>query len=188
MDILAIVMVALLAGAVLHLYLQLRHYQRIDYSALIQQEDIERQATLRLARMEDLLSRLLSEEQRRREEMASALGEVRSVSFTLRNEMQRFEELSRLHSSPPPLDEQGDRRPQSPSTRQVQPAAELRPEPRRERPVTAPSFPSAVVSRSAALAAANAGSAGDERQLARELGLSSHAVELIEALKKLRSA
>jgi hypothetical protein len=67
-------MVALLAGALLYLWLQLRHYQRIDYSYLISQEERERQTLGRLASLEQLVGDLSAFDRLHRADLAEMLS------------------------------------------------------------------------------------------------------------------
>jgi len=67
-------MVALLAGAVLYLWLQLRYYQRVDYGFLIKQDERERQTLARLAALEQLVSDLSDYDRLHRADLAEMLS------------------------------------------------------------------------------------------------------------------
>jgi hypothetical protein len=94
MDGLVITLLAILGGAVLHLYLQLRKYQRLDYSALITQDERERQAADRLQRLEALIARQLDEREQQRDHTAEALKEVRIATKQLREQFDGFREMA----------------------------------------------------------------------------------------------
>lgn len=72
-----LVCLALLAGAVLYLLTSRRHYQRIDYSRLIAEENWEKRLKARLDRLEQLLTDLAEYDRRRREELDSFAAEAR---------------------------------------------------------------------------------------------------------------
>lgn len=68
------VMVAVLAGVVIHLWLQLRHYQRVDYVHLVEQEEREGRTKSRLSALEGLVSDLTAYDAIRRAELAEMLS------------------------------------------------------------------------------------------------------------------
>lgn len=74
MEALTSVMVAVLAGVVIHLWLQLRHYQRVDYAFLVDQEERERRTASRLKALEALVTDLTQYDALRRAELAELLS------------------------------------------------------------------------------------------------------------------
>ncbi len=205
MDIVLLAMLALVTGALVFLFAEQRKFQRANPIEVLRQEDQERRNALRLERLEDLLGRLVEQERRKREETASALSEVRSAAFKLRQEI---EELKRTTSNVPLLS--------SPEVKAVPVAG-----PNTESPapvskaaavqnVTSENtldkddedfyLPPVPASRTQAqphhlpesgraAAAGNLIQQGlDQQSVARQLGMSSHAVELINSLRGLKTA
>jgi len=74
---LVLLILALLAGAVLYLLASRRHYQRIDYSRLVEQDVEREQLTARLKRLEQLISDLAEYDRRRRSELEAFARETR---------------------------------------------------------------------------------------------------------------
>ena len=72
-----LVCLALLAGAVLYLLASRRHYQRVDYARLIDEEHWEKRLKARLDRLEQLLTDLADYDRRRREELDTFAAEAR---------------------------------------------------------------------------------------------------------------
>lgn len=101
---LTLVFLALLAGVVAYLALNLRHYQRVDYGNLVEQEQLKHQLESRIAHLEQLITRLAELEQIRRAELDSMLDQAKT---DLRTEVQQAREqiLSEVLEHPATLDE-----------------------------------------------------------------------------------
>jgi hypothetical protein len=70
---LLLVILAVLAGAVLHLFLNQRNFQRVDYARLLDQEERHHVEQTRQAQLEQLVGDLARLEQRRRHELESLI-------------------------------------------------------------------------------------------------------------------
>lgn len=66
---LSLLFTALLGGAVVYLFSNQRHFQRVDYQQLINSEERERQQLKRLKHLERLIADLVAYDKRRRREM-----------------------------------------------------------------------------------------------------------------------
>ena len=75
---LVLLILAVLSGAVLYLLASRRHYQRIDYSRLVEQEIERRHLAGRLDRLEQLISDLAEYDSRRRRELDAFARETRT--------------------------------------------------------------------------------------------------------------
>jgi DNA-binding NarL/FixJ family response regulator len=197
MDGLLITLLAILGGAVLHLYLQLRKYQRLDYGALITQDERDRQAADRLQRLEALIAQQQDEREQQRSNTAEALREVRIAAKQLREQFDSFREMANSQLSlkandlPAPVRhgsvpshvsqlareiEQISQRGRGPET---QPAAQMRTEaPAQKMPISS-----------------MAGKVNEllkqglsVKAIAKELGLSLREVEMLAALLRPQSA
>ena len=82
MEGITLVFLAVLAGVVVYLALNLRSFQRVDYSHLVEQEQLRQQIETRITYLEDLIARLAELERTRRDEMdavlAAAKGELKA--------------------------------------------------------------------------------------------------------------
>jgi DNA-binding NarL/FixJ family response regulator len=86
---LVLLILALLAGAVLYLLASRRHYQRTDYSRLVEQDVEREQLNARLRRLEQLIADLAEYDRRRRSELEAFARETRAE---LAAEIQRARE------------------------------------------------------------------------------------------------
>ena len=75
---LALLLIALLAGAVLYLFINQRGFQRIDYRSLIDQEEQERRLQARLAYIEQLIADFAAYDRRRRQELEQLAEHARA--------------------------------------------------------------------------------------------------------------
>ncbi|MBN2081248.1 hypothetical protein JW859_03465 [bacterium] len=75
---LVLILLAMLAGAVLYLLTSRRHYQRVDYSQLIEQEEERRRMAARVERLEQLLARLVEYDRQRRAELGAFIDEAKT--------------------------------------------------------------------------------------------------------------
>lgn len=75
---LVLLILAVLSGAVLYLLASRRHYQRIDYSQLVEQEIERRHLAGRLEHLEQLIGDLAEYDRRRRRELDAFASETRS--------------------------------------------------------------------------------------------------------------
>jgi hypothetical protein len=73
-----LLILAVLAGAVLYLLASRRHYQRVDYSRLVEQEIERRHLAGRLDRLEQLIGDLAEYDKRRRRELDAFARETRN--------------------------------------------------------------------------------------------------------------
>ncbi|MCC7478559.1 hypothetical protein IT575_08890 [bacterium] len=196
MDVLVLAMLALISGALVYLFNEQRKFQRNDPLDLIRQEDEERRQTLRLERLEDLLGRLVEQERRKREETAAALSEVRAAAFKLRQDLEELKAEGRQqqHSFQASLNTQPAPAPAA-AFAAAAPALQHNeesdlddwylPQAGNSEPLPTHSLPED----GRAAAASNLIQQGlDEQSVARQLGLSSHAVAMISALRSLRTA
>jgi len=79
---LVLILLAILAGAVLYLLTSRRHYQRVDYSRLIEQEEESRRMAARLERLEQLLAQLTEYDEQRRAEMGAFIDQAKAELAT----------------------------------------------------------------------------------------------------------
>lgn len=199
MDILILAMLALVTGALVYLFSEQRHFKRVDHTELIRQDDEDRRTALRIERLEDLLGRLVNEERRKREETASALSEVRAAAFKLRQELDEL----RTASLPSVAQLAASTAPASaipaPAAVQMEQPATLRSRPVQNdaEEMYVPAVqrgsesikPRSLPQDGRTAEANNLFEQGlDQQSVARQLGLSSHAVELINSLRGLKTA
>jgi hypothetical protein len=78
MDAVILIMMALLAGVVLWLVLSQRQYQRVDYGAMVDQEERERQLGRRMEHLDRLIGDLIAYERERREELDALVATTRA--------------------------------------------------------------------------------------------------------------
>lgn len=78
MDAVILIMMAILAGVVLWLVLSQRHFQRVDYDALIDQEERERQLARRMEHLDRLIGDLIAYERERRAELDALVATTRT--------------------------------------------------------------------------------------------------------------
>ena len=78
MDAVILILLALLAGVVLWLALSQRQYQRVDYGALVDQEERERQLARRMEHLDRLISDLIAYERERRAELDALVVNTRT--------------------------------------------------------------------------------------------------------------
>lgn len=72
-----LLLVALLAGAVLYLLITSRHYQRVDYSFLLDQEERQRRLQSRIRQLEQMIGDLAAYDRRRRRELDHAVKDAK---------------------------------------------------------------------------------------------------------------
>jgi len=75
---LGLLLMTLLAGAVVYLFLNQRHFQRVDYGHLLDQEERLRQLDARIAHLERLIADLALLEQKRRQELDQFVAETKN--------------------------------------------------------------------------------------------------------------
>jgi hypothetical protein len=170
------VMVVILAAAVVYLGLQLRHYQRIDYSFLLEQDERERRTSARIKTLEKLVGDLTQFEALRRAEMTEMLSASQrqlEMQASLLREM-----LVEAAQTQAPL---GASSPQSVTRRHIAAAPDARAGLELQ-------FP--ALSRDAALMPSRERAiriqlarGHDGQRIARELGVSMGEVELVRAKK-----
>jgi len=111
---LVLLILALLAGAVLYLLASRRHYQRIDYSRLVEQDTEREQLLARLRHLEQLIGDLAEYDRRRRTELEAFARETRAelaaqikrarveLSAEILESSARWEQLLLQQSGAPP--------------------------------------------------------------------------------------
>ena len=105
-----LLLLAALAGAVMYLLVSRRHFQRVDYGALLDQEERQRRLQVRIEQLEQMLGDLAEYDLRRRqeleffvaaakEELAAMVGRARSeIIDEVLNRPERIDSLL-LHES-----------------------------------------------------------------------------------------
>ena len=79
MEGLLLVFLALLAGIVLYLVLSQRHFQRVDYSQLVSQEEAERRMEARLEHVQRLVRELRAHDEEHRREMGRMVADAQEA-------------------------------------------------------------------------------------------------------------
>jgi hypothetical protein len=78
MDAVILILMALLAGVVLWLVLNQRHFQRVDYGTLVDQEERDRQLARRMEHLDRLIGDLIAYERERRAELDALVATTRT--------------------------------------------------------------------------------------------------------------
>lgn len=78
MDAVILILLALLAGVVLWLVLSQRNFQRVDYGAMVDQEERERQLARRMEHLDRLIADLIAYERERRAELDALVDNTRA--------------------------------------------------------------------------------------------------------------
>ncbi len=78
MDAVILIMLALVAGVVLWLVLSQRQFQRVDYGAMVDQEERERQLARRMEHLDRLIADLIAYERERRAELDALVINTRA--------------------------------------------------------------------------------------------------------------
>jgi len=158
-----LLLLAVLAGAILLLFLNQRNFQRVDYSALINEEEHQRRLNTRLAYVEQLIARLLDLEQQRGGEL-NRLVERARIDLETQVQQARQQITTELLSRPAQLDFVLLRNAGAPTE-----------------PV-APAPPRVLTTARQRRIAEMLEEGYDAREVAQMLGISCHEVELVSSL------